>query len=238
MTSSGEVRGGQDGNSTLLTVAHQAANDPAVLRSALDIGVDLIEADVRFFKGVPEIRHEKTLGARLLWEPGELKHRSDVQVATLADLLESVPDNQHRLMLDLKGLRPLLAPMVARTLQEHAPGASVAVSTPHWWMFKSFADAEQVRTVLSAGSWPMVERLRGLIRKGQSAWPNQRQIFGCSVHRSLLSPSIVAELRRKVPHVITWPVDTPDDLADARRLGVTGVTSKNLPLLEQIRANH
>jgi glycerophosphoryl diester phosphodiesterase len=186
---------------------------------------------------VPEVRHAKTLGSRLLWEPGELARRADLKVPTLADLLESVPNDQHRLMLDLKGIRPGLAPAVAETLREQAPDAPVAISTPHWWMFKAFSEAPQVRTVPSAGSWPMLERLRELLRKGEGAWPNQRPIYGCAVHRTLLTPAVVAELRRRVEHVITWPVDTGEELADARRLDVTGITSKNLDLLEQIHAN-
>ncbi|NED94955.1 glycerophosphodiester phosphodiesterase [Phytoactinopolyspora alkaliphila] len=220
----------------MLTVAHRAANDPEALRAVLDLGVDLAEADVRYFKGVPEVRHSKTLGSRLLWEPGELTHRAQIDVLTLADLLEVVPGARHRLMLDLKGIWPGLAPAVARTLREHAPDSPVAICTPHWWMFKAFADAPQARIIPSAGSWPMLERLRELLRKGQSGWPIQRPFFGCSVHRTLLTPAVVAELRRRVGHVLTWPVDTDAQLADARRLGVTGVTSKNLELLAQIHA--
>lgn len=227
--------GAKDGSDrALLTVAHRAANDVTTLRAALDTGVDLVEADVRFFRGVPEVRHTKTLGPRLLWEPGELVHRNDATIPTLPEVLTALPDDRHRLMLDLKGFRPGLAPSVAAVLREHAPDVPVAVCSPHWWMFKAFEQVPQVRVVPSAGSWPMVERLRELVRKGQDSWPNQRPIFGCSVHRTLLTPEIVTELLRNVRHVITWPVDTADDLAEARQLGVTGVTSKDLSLLESL----
>jgi glycerophosphoryl diester phosphodiesterase len=57
------------------------------------------------------------------------------------------------------------------------------------------------------------------------------------VRRALLTPSIVDELRRGAGRVLTWPVDTPADLNDARRLGVTGVISKNLPLLRDVVAD-
>ncbi|NED99446.1 glycerophosphodiester phosphodiesterase [Phytoactinopolyspora halotolerans] len=221
----------------MLTIAHRAANDVDTLRAALDARVDLVEADVRLFKGTPEVRHTKTLGPRLLWEPGELIRRDALEVPTLSEVLESLPEDAHRLMLDLKGFRPGLAPAVAAALREHAPGVPVTVCTPHWWMFKAFADLPHIRTVLSAGSWPMVERLRELVHKGQPAWPNQRRVFGCSVHRTLLTPEIVTELRRRVEHVITWPVDTAEDLADARRLGVTGVTGKDLELLQSLHTN-
>lgn len=235
MTSSGEPNGPR--GRSLLTVAHRAANDTATLQAALDAGVDLVEADVRFFRGVPEVRHTKTLGPRLLWEPGELVHRRGSAVPTLTDLFDALGSERHRLMLDLKGLRSGLAPTVAAALAEHAPDVPVVVSTPHWWMFKAFADAPQIRMLLSAGSWPMVERLRNLIGKGPKGWPNQRPVFGCSVHRTLLTPAIVAELRQHVAHVVTWPVDTPAQVAEATELGVTGVTSKDLSLLETLVSN-
>jgi hypothetical protein len=51
------------------------------------------------------------------------------------------------------------------------------------------------------------------------------------VRRDLLTADVVAELRGSVPHVLTWPVDTDAELDEARRLGVGGVISRNLPLL-------
>ncbi|NDL58396.1 glycerophosphodiester phosphodiesterase [Phytoactinopolyspora mesophila] len=236
MTTSGDPRH-SEGAPALLTIAHRAANDANILREAIDSGIDLVEADVRFFKGVPEIRHTKTLGPRLLWEPGELVRRRDTVVPTLADLLVSLGDDSQRLMLDLKGLRPGLAPAVAKVLQEHAPGVPLAISTPHWWMFKAFHDLPHIRPMLSAGSWPMVERLRELIRKDPSTWPTAQPVFACSIHRTLLTPDIVSEVRRRIDHVVTWPVDTPEELGQARELGVTGVTSKDLNLLKSLTTN-
>lgn len=230
---------GQPGSPTgrpLLTVARRAANDTATLSAALAAGIDFVEADVRYFRGVPEVRDTKTVGRRLLWEP-ELVRRRDSTILTLADLMKPLGSEQHRLMVDLKGLRPGLAPAVAAVLAEHAPDAPVVITTPHWWMFKAFADAPSIRMLLSAGSWPMVERLRALLSKGQQAWPNQRPVYGCSVHRTLLTPAIVTELRQHVEQVITWPVDTPAQLTHATELGVTGVISQDLSLLETLVAN-
>jgi hypothetical protein len=60
--------------------------------------------------------------------------------------------------------------------------------------------------------------------------------YGVSVARRLLTPALVAELRGSTEVVMTWPVDTPEALADARRLGVDAVISKNLPLLGEVLA--
>lgn len=234
----GDESKSRQGEPTLLTVAHRAANNPATLRSALDAGIDLIEADVRYFKGVPEVRHFKSLGTHLLWEPGEVVPRRNIEVPTLADLLESVGDQKNRLLLDLKGFRPGLGPAVAGVLAELAPDIPMAIATPHWWMFKSFADLPHARPILTAGSWPMVERLREVLRKGRPAWPNQRLVMGCAVHRTLLTEAIVTEMRAHVPHVLTWPVDTPEHLAEARSLDVTGIISQDISLLASVSSAH
>ena len=42
---------------------------------------------------------------------------------------------------------------------------------------------------------------------------------------------IVTELRDGAEVVFTWPVDTDDALADARRLGIDAVIGKNLSVL-------
>ncbi|AYY14537.1 glycerophosphodiester phosphodiesterase [Actinobacteria bacterium YIM 96077] len=234
MTNSGDSTVGR-GGAGILTIAHRAANDTTTLRAALDTDVDLIEADVRLFRGTPEVRHLKALGPRLLWHPGDVVPRRSAAIPTLTDLLAEVGENRHRLLLDLKGFRPALAPAVAEVLSEHAPDTTITVSTPHWWMFKAFAELPKVRPVLSAGSWPMVERLRELLRKGQPSWPNQRPIFGCAVHRTLLTRQLVTEMRYHVEHVFTWPVDTAEHLAEAHDLEVTGVVSKDLSLLKSLR---
>jgi glycerophosphoryl diester phosphodiesterase len=55
-----------------------------------------------------------------------------------------------------------------------------------------------------------------------------------SVRRSLLTPEVVDRLHGGTELVMTWPVDTPDALADARRLGVDAVISKDLGLLRGV----
>jgi hypothetical protein len=214
----------------MLTIAHRAGNDLGTLRAALAAGVDLIEADVHSYRAVLEVRHRKRLGPALLWDRGEVVRRRHVAVPVLSAVLAAA--GQHgagRLMLDLKGLHAGLAPAVAAALRAHAPGAPVVVCTRHWWMLAAFAADPHVRLVLSAGSRRGVARLSTRLRGARSTrW------FGVSVRRDLLTTSVVAALRGFVPHVLTWPVDTDADLADACRLGVTGVIGKNLALLTDL----
>jgi glycerophosphoryl diester phosphodiesterase len=83
-----------------------------------------------------------------------------------------------------------------------------------------------VRRVFSAGSRRGLARLVARVVSGP--------VDGVSVRRSLLTPEVVAALHRGTGLVMTWPVDTPEALADARRVGVDGIISKDLDLLRGV----
>jgi glycerophosphoryl diester phosphodiesterase len=212
-----------------MTIAHRAGNSVGALREALDAGVDLVEADVHRYRGRFEIRHSKWLGPGHLWDQGGvLVRRRDVEIPLLADLLgATVPREADRFMFDLKGVDRNLAPTLAAALRAPAPGAKLWICSRHWWMLPHFAADPGVRLVLSAGTRREVRRLRAVLTAGRPA-------AGVSVRRDLLTPAVVAELHEAVPTVMTWPVDTPEDLDDAYRLGVSGVISTNLPLLRSL----
>ncbi|TWD73449.1 glycerophosphoryl diester phosphodiesterase [Kribbella amoyensis] len=203
----------------LVTVAHRAGNDLAGLREALDAGVDLVEADVHGYRGRLEIRHHKTLGPWFLWEQGELVRRTPVP--SLADLLAAVGGDP-RLMLDLKGIHPYLAGRVAAAVR----GTPITVCTQHWWMLPKLADQPEAKLVYSAGSRRGLSRLRRRLKVSP--------VHGVCVHLRLLTPALVTELRRRADLVLTWPVDDATALDEAHRLGVTGIISKNLPLLTNL----
>lgn len=205
----------------LLTIAHRQGNTVAGLLEALDAGVDLVECDVHAYRGRLEVRHLKTMGGLpYLWDRGELIRRRHHRPLELAELIAALGDD-HRLMVDLKGVHPRLASSVARVLRESVPDRGLTVCTKSWWMLDKFD--LPVRRVLSAGSRRGVARLRSRVARAP--------VHGVSVRRSLLSPAVVAELHRGTELVMTWPVDTPEALVDARRLGVDAVISKDLELL-------
>ncbi len=199
-----------------LIVAHRAGNDLGTLRAALDAGADLVEADVHAFRGRLEVRHHKSFGPWWLWERGELIRRRDTQLFEVRRLLAAA-DGDPRLMLDLKGIHPLLAGKLAAVLRE---AGGITICTQHWWMLRAFRDLPHVRSVLSAGSRRGLRRLRARLRV--------RPSYGACVHRRLLTPELVTELRRGAEVVLTWPVDTAEELLDAQRLGVDGVIGKDL----------
>jgi glycerophosphoryl diester phosphodiesterase len=210
----------------LLAIAHRAGNNLTALRTALDAGVDLIEADIQLFRDALEVRHGSTLGRHLLWDEWQLiRRRSDLPV--LREMLAAMPGDP-RVMLDLKGTSHRVGAHVAAVLREVAPGVPVTVCTKYWPMLDAFGDDPHIRRVFSASSRTALSRLRARLR--------HEPAFGVSIRRQLLTPSIVAELRRAVDVVMVWPVDSAESLAHARRLGVTGVISKKLPLLRQVMA--
>jgi hypothetical protein len=141
----------------------------------------------------------------------------------LADVLAEAAGDA-RLMLDLKGPAAALAPQVAALLREHTPDAPITVCTKHWGMLDAFDDP--VRRVLSASNRMSLRRLRARLRREPE--------YGVSIRRQLLTPAVVADLHRYVEVVMVWPVDTREALDHARHLGVTGVISKNLPLLAEV----
>ena len=213
----------------MLAIAHRFGNQVADVRLALDAGVDLVEADVHYYRRELEVRHLKTLGPHLLWDKGQVVRREGMTLPDLAAVLTAL-DGDSRIMLDLKGKRAELAPQVAELLRDLAPASPVTVCAKRWWMLDAFASDPQIRVVLSAGTRSGLWRLRRRLRAGPGS------AFGVSVRRTLLTPGVVRELHRRVDRVLAWPVDTQSDLDHARHLRVSGVISKNMSLLADVVA--
>ena len=215
-----------------MTVAHRAGNNVADLHAALDAGVDVIETDIHLYRRVLEVRHRKAIGPHLYWEKWcEVNRRRSIVLPDPAELLARVlaaTESHPRLMIDLKGPSLAVAPEVAALLRRSVPDMPVSVCTKQWRMLEAFDTAPHVRQVMSAANPLQLSRLRARLRGQRAA--------GLSIHRNLLTPDIVAELRQATDLIMVWPVDTEEALAHARRLGVSGVISKNLTLLRRLVA--
>ena len=210
----------------MLAIAHRAGNNVADLRTALDAGVDLVEADIHLYRNELEVRHCKAIGPHLYWEPwSDVRRRLNLAVPELREIL-AVAAGDPRLMLDLKGLSLAVATRVAETLRTQTPGLPVAVCTRQWRMLDAFTGDPHVRRVLSAGDPLQLARLRARLRRERA--------HGVSIRLRLLTKPVVAELLRATDLVLAWPVDSEAALAHAEHLGVTGVISKNLPMLTRL----
>lgn len=210
----------------LLAVAHRSGNTVAGLQEALAAGVDLVECDVHAYRGRLEVRHHRSMGGLpFLWDRDGVVPRSRHGRFELRDLIAALGD-EHRLMIDLKGVHPRLAPQVARLLRETSPDRSLTVCTKAWWMLDAFD--VPVRRVLSAATRRGVERLRARLADGP--------VHGVSVRLSLLTPGLVEEMHRGTDLVMAWPVDDEAALAHAREVGADAVIGKDLDLLRTVVA--
>jgi len=191
-------------------VAHRAGNDLQRLRRAQRLALPLVEADVHLFRGRLEVRHLKTLGpVPVLWDRWRLAPPWTPR-PLLDDLLVAAGPHTP-LMLDLKGRNPELSRRAAAALGERR---AVTVCSRHWPLLDPFADLPGVCIVHSVGSRRQLSALRRRFAG--------RRLDGISIHRKLLDPAVVAELRHTTDLLMSWPVRTADE---ARLLGSWGVTA-------------
>lgn len=194
-------------------VAHRAGNHVARLQEAEELGVALVEADVRLWRGRLEVRHLKTIGPLpILWDRWRLGNPFAPRLA-LRDLF-SYAGRDTELLLDLKGRRLRLADLVLEAL----PGERrVTVCARRRAMLEPFAGREHVRLFQSVGSR---RQLRALLRKVDGL-----TLDGVSIHERLLDERVVTELRRLASTVISWPVNSLQRANELARLGVDGLIS-------------
>ena len=216
----------------LLAVAHRAGNDLAALRTAVELGVDVLEADVRARGALLEVRHSKHLRPLpVLWDSGpgglELAHTRTPQLQ-LDALLAALEVGYPMLMLDLKGPGRVGA-RVADLVHAAEPATDVLVCSRWWPGLDAFADRPWARPVLTARNAVELARLRRRVRRGPAP-------YGVSLHGSLLTVPVVAELRARVELVMTWGVNDLATLQRVTALGVNGVISDDADVLRTVVA--
>jgi glycerophosphoryl diester phosphodiesterase len=216
---------------TLLAIAHRAGNDLAALRSAVDLGVDVLEVDVHVRAGRLEVRHSKHLRPLpVLWDRGadglELT-RTSVPQLELGAVLDAL-DGTTAVMLDLKGPGQVGA-RVAELVHAAAPAAPVLACSRWWPGLDAFAALPWVRPVLTARTPLELRRLQRRLAGG-------RRAYGVSLHRSLLTSAVVAGLRAQVEVVMTWGVNDLQALAEVVDVGINGVISDEAEVLRRVLA--
>ena len=207
-------------------VAHRAGNCLDRLRDAERLGVALVEADVRLFRGRPEIRHLKTVGPLpLYWDRWELASPFRPRLV-LSELLRAGREATG-LMLDLKGSRMRLAEKVRAELEPYLPGRRFTVCARSWQLLEAF-DGLPVRRIASVGSR---RQLRTLLHRLPGAG-----LDGVSVHERLLDDRVVADLRSVTDVVLTWPVNAPGRARELVRMGIDGLISDRAGVIAPVAA--
>jgi glycerophosphoryl diester phosphodiesterase len=200
-------------------VAHRAGNRLADLRAAERLGTELVEADVRLFRGRLEIRHLKSLGPLpILWDRWELRAPWRPRLR-LHELLESTaPETE--LMLDLKGGRARVGERVLDVLRPYLGERRFTVCARRWSVLEPFVGSP-VRRVHSVGN---ARQLRELLHRFAG-----ERLEGVSIHERLLDPPSVAALRSISDVIMTWPVNRPERARELLRLGVDGLITDDVP---------
>ena len=216
---------------TLLAIAHRAGNDLTALRTAVELGVDVLEADVHARAGRLEVRHSKHLRPLpVLWDRGtaglELTRASAPQLE-LAAVLAAL-DGRTTVMLDLKGPGKVGA-RVAELVHAARPAAPVLACSRWWPGLDALGGLPWVRPVLTARTPLELLRLRRRVAGG-------RRPYGVSLHRSLLTAPAVAQLRERVEVVMTWGVDDLEALDRVVGMGVNAVISDEADVLRSVLA--
>ncbi len=167
------------------------------------------------------MRHLKTVGpVRIYWDRWRLCGPGAPILDLLTLLGATAPTT--RMMLDLKGFDPRLPAALKAALDRH-PDIHVTLCSRHWRHLTPFEDRPNVRLVRSVGNRAQLRAVRRLLAR--------RPLDGISIHRRLLTPELVAELRTRVPLVLTWPVNTTEIAALLAGWGVNGLISDRPQIL-------
>lgn len=194
-------------------VAHRAGNSLARLQDAERLGVALVEADIRLWRGRPEVRHLKTVGPLpILWDKWLLANPFAPRLQLRDLLLQARRETQ--LLLDLKGRNTRLAELVRDALPA---GRLVTVCARSRALLEPFAGLEDVRLFQSVGSR---RQLRTLLQTADSL-----ALDGVSIHERLLDERVFEALRDLGATVISWPVNSPERAGELARLGIHGLIS-------------
>ncbi len=118
-------------------------------------------------------------------------------------------------MLDLKGPGHV-SRYDAEVLRERDPPRPVLVCSRWWPGVNALADMARARAVLTARNAAELRRLLRRVRRSPAP-------YGVSLHHSLITAAVVAQLRTRVELVMTWPVNSSDALSLVLDRGVNCV---------------
>jgi glycerophosphoryl diester phosphodiesterase len=232
-----------------LRIAHAYGNRRDKIEAAASADIDFMEADLWYRAGEVWVRHERRLGfLPLLYDRWPLgvdsvgpwaltifpRHyvRLDINPLRLTELLERT-QGRRGLLLDLKGSyggdgARAYAQTLARILAQARPATGGVIVCGQFEVLDRVREAAPHLDVRYS-----IEKQRhwqAFLRRLEAHGP----VRGVCMAREFLSDEIVELLEERRLQVFCWTVDDP---AEARRLlalGVDGIISNNIPLLEHL----
>jgi len=231
-----------------LRIAHGYANSRRHLALALEGPVDYVEADVWYQGGRVVVRHERKLGPLpLLFDEKDEGHaghgpgryglslgrwyiKLQIGARYLEDVLALV-SGRRRILVDVKwspgGRQSSFARALAQTVRLTRMADDVTFCGQNWSVLNRLRVIDPgLRVHYSIGVQ------RQLAAFGHV--PQDETLRGVCVHQSLLNAQLIEIFKRRGLDVWTWVVD---DLAQARQLvslGIDGIISNRLDVLEAL----
>jgi glycerophosphoryl diester phosphodiesterase len=216
---------------TVERIAHRGAkrefpeNTLSSFRRAFELGADAVELDVHATKdGVIVVHHDATLSRAgpairdLTWT--ELEQRTDAAVPRLHDVLEAVPASATA-YVEIKALG--IERAVSETLGS-VPVRCAVHSFDHATIVRMREIAPRIaRGVLFDGSLAVLNDV--LSRSAaRDVWPQWK----------LIDQALVNRIHVRGCRVIAWTVNSRDDARRLAALGVDGICSDDIRLLEEL----
>lgn len=232
---------------TVLRIAHAAGNRRARIACALAADVDLIEIDVRWWRGAAWVRHEHRLPLLPLLYNRNLRgiHRAGPYAAMLGP---------HLFRLDI---HPLPFREAVALIRDRA-GLLVDLKAARYPRSEARRFIAALLTTLAdfpgplefCGGWPLLDRLR-------EARPDQRLHYsvdgdeqwealarrierdcapsGITIHPRLLDAARAETLRRAGVDFYAWDIEDAGGAERVIALGATGIIADDLDLLRSLR---
>lgn len=202
-------------------VAHRAGNHIPRAERAVRRGVDMLEADVWRYRKKLEVRHLKTLGPLpILWDRWELAPGWTPRLH-VDELLAATPDDMP-VMFDLKGEDPNLSTSIIQTMREGFPDRPIIMCTRFWIQLDRIAREEDVNRIYSVGD----EKERdGIFSRLETL-----RHPAVSIHKKLVTPSLMRRFDEAGAVVMAWGATTRDEADLLLSLGVDGLTVSEGPL--------
>ena len=202
-------------------VGHRAGNYLPKIDRAVRRGVDMLEADVWRYRGNLEVRHLKTLGPLpILWDRWVLAPGWTPRL-NLHELLEATPADMP-IMFDLKGEDPNLGPGILTAMRADHPERPIIMCTRFWIHLDRIRDESDVHRIYSVGDQKERDAIFSRIESIEHP--------AVSIHRNLVTPSLMKRFDAAGATVISWGATTRDEADLLLSLGVDGLTVSEGPL--------
>jgi len=230
-------------------IAHGYGNSRRTLALALEGPVDYVEADVWYQGGRVAVRHERKLGPLPLLfdeiDKGHIGHgpgryglslgrwylKLQIRTLYLEDVL-ALARGRRRILVDVKwspgGRQSAFARALAQTVRLSGMGDDVTFCGQNWPVLQRLRVIDPgLRVRYSIGAERQLPAFGHV--------PQDETLQGVCVHQSLLNAQLIDILKRRGLDIWTWIVD---DLTLARQLvamGIDGIISNRLDVLEALR---